>query len=172
MDDRGAVEVVGALVAGGVDVCVNGGWAVDALLGEQTRRHTDLDLWLSASTFDLAIRVFLDLGVDRLYPWADDRPWNFVLHDGDSRRVDLHVYEVMSTGELHYGGVESAISFPAEALDGEGTIAGRVVRCEAPEWCLRWHTGYPARPEDHHDVRLLCARFGYPLPDGFVALDR
>ena len=53
----------------------------------------------------------------------------------------------------------------AEALAGRGTITGTPVRCEAPEWALRWHTGYPPRPVDRHDVTRLCERFGLPLPD-------
>ena len=27
-----------------IDVCIDGGWGVDALLGEQTRLHADLDI--------------------------------------------------------------------------------------------------------------------------------
>ena len=28
----------------GIDIVIDGGWGVDALLGEQTRRHEDLDI--------------------------------------------------------------------------------------------------------------------------------
>jgi lincosamide nucleotidyltransferase A/C/D/E len=27
-----------------IDVCIDGGWGVDALLGRQTRKHEDLDI--------------------------------------------------------------------------------------------------------------------------------
>jgi len=30
-----------------LDVCLDGGWGVDALLGEQTREHGDLDIILN-----------------------------------------------------------------------------------------------------------------------------
>ena len=36
--------VLGRLQAAGVPAWLDGGWCVDALLGEQTRRHDDLDL--------------------------------------------------------------------------------------------------------------------------------
>jgi hypothetical protein len=36
-------ELLGALDAHRVDACLSGGWGVDALLGEQTREHADLD---------------------------------------------------------------------------------------------------------------------------------
>jgi hypothetical protein len=39
-----AVELLTHLGANGVDVWLDGGWAVDAALGMQTREHDDLDL--------------------------------------------------------------------------------------------------------------------------------
>ncbi|MEJ7743430.1 MAG: hypothetical protein WKF73_13330 [Nocardioidaceae bacterium] len=55
--------------------------------------------------------------------------------------------------------------FPAGALGGQGVIVDTAVRCEVPEWAVRWHTDYPPRAVDSHDVRLLCKRFGLDLPD-------
>jgi lincosamide nucleotidyltransferase A/C/D/E len=150
-----------------VDICVSGGWAVDALLGEQTREHSDLDLWAPAAHLEWLLRALGARGVDRVLPWPGDRPWNFVLHDGYGIRVDLHLYERTPDGRLHYGSAVDGLTFPAEALGGRGVIAGREVRCEAPEWAVRWHTGYPPRAADRHDVPLLCARYGIPLPDEF-----
>jgi lincosamide nucleotidyltransferase A/C/D/E len=115
-------------------------------------------------------RLFVGLadgGVDRIFPWPGDRPWNFVLHDGERRRIDLHLYEPRPGGQIHYGSALDPYTFPAEALAGRGTIAGAGVRCESAEWAVRWRTGYPPRPNDLHDVPLLCARFGIPLPAGF-----
>jgi lincosamide nucleotidyltransferase A/C/D/E len=37
-------EILGRLDGAGIWYCVEGGWGVDALLGEQTREHDDLDL--------------------------------------------------------------------------------------------------------------------------------
>ncbi|BAN00390.1 putative lincosamide nucleotidyltransferase [Ilumatobacter coccineus YM16-304] len=164
MDAGDAVLLLAALSAKRVDACVGGGWAVDALLGEQTREHSDLDLWIPASSLHRAVAVFAERGVDRLFPVGDERPWNFVLHDGAHVRVDLHLYETLATGELHYGGVESGETFPADALSGTGTIGVAAVRCEAPEWSVQWHTGYDPRPVDRHDVPRLCSKFGLELP--------
>jgi lincosamide nucleotidyltransferase A/C/D/E len=167
MSESDAPVDLGAIAAGGIDVCVGGGWGVDALLGEQTRVHADLDLWLAADSFDGAVEAFVALGVDRLYPWGNDRPWNFVLHDGAHRRVDLHIHEITLAGDLHYGAFEAGETFPAAALQGSGRIGDRSVRCDAAEWSLRWHTGYPPRDEDRLDVAALCQRFGYALPPDF-----
>jgi lincosamide nucleotidyltransferase A/C/D/E len=74
---------------------------------------------------------------------------------------------MLPDGSLHYGPVVGGDTFPGQALGGEGTIAGVTVRCEAPDWAVRWHTGYPPRPTDHHDIARLCGRFGVPVPDAF-----
>lgn len=155
----------------GVDVCVGGGWAVDALLQRQTRVHSDLDLWLPATDLERAFSAFVAGGVDRIFPWQGDRPWNFVLHDGLHLRVDLHLYERLQDASLHYGSAVDGVVFPAAALRGEGAIAGTAVTCESPEWAVRWHTGYPPRAVDRHDVALLCDRFGIDVPPGYEAVD-
>ena len=149
------VELVQALRERGTDPCVGGGWAVDALVGKQTRPHTDLDLWLTAADFEPAIAVFAERGLDRLLAWGGDRPWNFALHDGGSLRVDLHLYEVLPDGGVHYGSALDGHPFPASALRGSGVISGYPVRCDAAEWSLRWHTSYPPRDVDRHDIALL-----------------
>lgn len=167
MPAEAAADLLDALIAGGVDVCVGGGWAVDALVGQQTREHSDLDVWLPAAHLELLIPVLGARGLDRLLPVPGDRPWNFVLHDGARRRVDLHLYERLPGGDLHYGSMTAGHRIAASALAGKGTIAGRTVPCESADWALACHTGYPPRAVDHHDVPLLCARFGLELPHGY-----
>jgi lincosamide nucleotidyltransferase A/C/D/E len=49
------IEVVGALGPHGLNVWIDGGWGVDALVGEQTRDHADLDV--AADRRDLAVTI-------------------------------------------------------------------------------------------------------------------
>jgi lincosamide nucleotidyltransferase A/C/D/E len=162
-----AVRLLGEFDRAGIEVTVGGGWGVDALLGKQTRQHSDLDLWLPAADLAALLSALVGAGIDRIHPWPGDRPWNFVLHDGHRLRVDLHLYEALPDGSIHYGSVLDGHRFPVAAISCQGSIAGRPVRCEAPKWALRWHTGYPARDVDRHDVALLAEHFDLPLPDSF-----
>lgn len=162
-----AVQLLDALADHYMDPCVGGGWAVDALLGRQTRVHADLDLWLAAVDAEPLFVAVGGLGLDRVLPWPGDRPWNFVLHDGAQRRLDLHFYEPLADGRLHYGSCADGDVFPPAALAGRGMIGGRLVRCEAPDWAVRWHTERPPRAVDRHDVALLCDYFGLALPDAY-----
>jgi lincosamide nucleotidyltransferase A/C/D/E len=167
MPAESALQLLDDLRDHGVAACVAGGWAIDALLGEQTRPHADLDIWVDAAETEALFAAFVDTGVDRIYPWPGDRPWNFVLHDGRSRRVDLHFYERLADGRLRYGSLTAPFEFTGNDLAGQGTIAGVPVRCEAAQFSLANHTGYPQREIDRHDVALLCERFGFPLPPGY-----
>jgi lincosamide nucleotidyltransferase A/C/D/E len=159
--------LITALQQYGVAACIGGGWAVDALVGKQTREHLDLDVWVDAEDFEGLVAAFADQGVDRIYPWPGDRPWNFVLHDGHSRRVDLHLYETLSDGRLNYGSLKAPFMFTRDDLSGEGEIAGSSVQCECPEFALQNHTGYEPREIDRHDVAVLCERFGLQPPENF-----
>jgi lincosamide nucleotidyltransferase A/C/D/E len=167
MPPETAGALITALDARGTSVCVGGGWAVDALLGRATREHGDLDLWVEAPDTEGLFVAFAELGIDRIHPWPGDRPWNFVLHDGDSLRVDLHLYETLRDGRLHYGSVSAPFVFRVDDLSGSGEIGGLPVRCERPEFALRNHTGYPIRDVDRHDVSVLCRHLGLPLPEEY-----
>jgi lincosamide nucleotidyltransferase A/C/D/E len=167
MPSETTCTLVAALQEHSVAACVGGGWAIDALVGRQTREHSDLDLWVEASDLEGLFVAFAEQGVDRIHPWPGDRPWNFVLHDGRTRRVDLHLYETRADGRLHYGSVTSPFIFDGDDVAGRGRIAGHEVRCERPEFALRNHTGYPVREIDRHDVSVLCEHVGLPLPAGW-----
>jgi lincosamide nucleotidyltransferase A/C/D/E len=126
-----ARELLTALQVAGVAFCLGGGWGVDALLGQQNRPHSDIDLWSPADQLHDLLRVMVGEGVDRVFPWPGDRPWNWVLHDG-RRRVDLHLYEPAGDGRWHYGSALGGHTFPDDALSGHGVVDGLEVRCETP----------------------------------------
>lgn len=162
-----ARTLVAAMHAHDVTVCVGGGWAVDALVGRQTRPHSDLDVWVDAAETEGLFAALVGQGVDRIHPWPGDRPWNFVLHDGDRRRIDLHLYETVGAGRLHYGSVNGPFVFTGDDLSGRGEIDGLSVRCERPEFALQTHTGYDTRDSDRHDVAVLCSEFGLRPPPAY-----
>jgi lincosamide nucleotidyltransferase A/C/D/E len=87
---------------------------------------------------------------------------NFVLRDRCDRRLDVHSYELDSDGSNTFG-----IAYKSEDLQGTGVINGYRVKCISPASLVRFHTGYAVDENDYHDVRLICERFGIPLPDDY-----
>ncbi len=49
MPAEAAVDLLRLFECAGIDVWLDGGWAVDAALGEQTRSHQDLDIIVQTS---------------------------------------------------------------------------------------------------------------------------
>jgi lincosamide nucleotidyltransferase A/C/D/E len=152
----------------GITIWIDGGWAVDALLGSQTRGHADLDIAVQQLDLD-RLRLMLEESGYRDVPRDDTRPWNFVLGDAADRLIDIHVIVLDQAGNGIYGPLENGEMYPAASLDGAGSIAGHPVRCIAAEHLVAFHTGYPLRPQDVYDVTALCARFGMKLPDEYRA---
>lgn len=146
--------------AAGLTVIVDGGWAVDACLGHQTRPHGDLDLALPLSDLPALDGLLRAQGFETV-PTEDAWACNYVLGHADGRRVDLHAY-ALTEGGANAGGVP----YVAAHLEGAGRIAGRRVRCVPPHWLLTFHAGYPLDAQDLADIVHLVQRFGLaPLPE-------
>jgi lincosamide nucleotidyltransferase A/C/D/E len=147
----------------GVEVWVDGGWGVDALLGKQTRSHKDLDIAIQEKHVGLLREVLLMRGY-REVRLEDARPWNFVLGDESGREIDVHVIVLDDRGNGVYGPAEKGEMYPAASLIGTGTIDGQTVRCISPEWSVKFHSGYELKEKDFRDVSALCKKFGIEFP--------
>jgi lincosamide nucleotidyltransferase A/C/D/E len=145
-----------------IDVWIDGGWGVDALLGGQTRPHEDLDIIIEKSNSDL-LRLELQRSGHVDIPQDDTRAWNFVMGEPGVRLIDFHVIVFDESGAGIYGPPENGQMLPASAFTGQGSIGGKEVRCMSAEYQVSSHTGYPLTQQDLADVRALHERFGVPL---------
>jgi lincosamide nucleotidyltransferase A/C/D/E len=148
----------------GVGVWLDGGWAVDACVGAQRRRHRDLDLAVEEHHVPAAVdalkrHVFAELPAE----------WNFMLGDRTGRLIDLHVVVLDEDGRRVFGPPRTGEWDAADALSGEGTLGGQRVRCLTPHALVAFHTGYQLDADDWADVRVRCERFDIPIPDAYNA---
>ncbi|SMY07084.1 nucleotidyltransferase domain-containing protein [Flavimaricola marinus] len=164
MQAESVVEFWLATQERGLEVCIDGGWAVDAVLKRQTREHNDLDIALPAVHVP-ALRAMLDARGYVEVARPDSWEHNFVLEDRQGRLIDVHSY-ILNPDGSNAGGV----SYVADHVSGSGFILGTEVRCVPPHWLIQSHSGYELRPSDWHDVRLLCQELGLAIPPGFEAL--
>jgi lincosamide nucleotidyltransferase A/C/D/E len=152
-----AVRILDLLDRAGVAAVVDGGWGVDALLGRQTREHGDLDLAIPLGQEQQARAALSADGFEqRDEPGASAH--NFVV-ERRMAAVDIHLYAFDGDEPV----APIGIAYPRASLVGTGSIAGRAVVCIAPEWVLRFHTGYPLDADDLADVRAIAGAFGLPL---------
>lgn len=164
------VEIVTWLEQHEINVWLNGGWGVDALLGRQTREHEDLDITLSAAD-RAAYSAAMESAGCRTY--RVDNDFNWVLIDGRGRLVDTHLVDFSETtitesGVRTYG--PAGLPFEVGSLEGRGTVAAKSVRCERAEFQVRGHTGYTPDENDYRDVLALCQAFDIDVPALFKEL--
>ena len=156
------LEVLDRLDTAGVETWLDGGWAVDAVLGEQTRPHDDLDLIARIADLVALREALAPADFEEV---AGGRDVNFVLRDGAGREVDVHAIAFDDRGDGRYPMVDgSEWVFPADGFSGRGWIAGHEVRCLTADVQMLCHAhGYLPGPTDIHDMRLLNTRLGTRL---------
>ncbi len=163
-------ELVRLLAKASIGVWLEGGWAVDALLGEQTRRHDEIDVVVRDSDLPRLLEILAKEGFNRT---EGGRPFNFVLIDAKDRKVDVHAIVFDNAGNGLYGPPSADCKqemYQAGALRGRGVVGGKAVRCVSPVFLMAYYTGYPISPTDAHDVQQLHRRFGLDLPAEYRAV--
>ena len=158
MTSKEVVEIIKLFEQHGIEVYVDGGWGVDALLGEQIRKHDDLDIAVP-HRFVPKLRELLEARGYKDVPHDDTRDCNFVLGDDKGNLVDVHSYILDENGQNIYG-----VAYEPHHLTGIGTIEGYQVKCPPPDVMVEFHTGYDVDENDYHDAKAICERFSIPLP--------
>jgi len=163
MTANAVVEVLAMLEEASVQVWLDGGWGVDALLGEQTRDHGDLDIILSSMDVPRLQEALLSIGFKFR---AGGTATSFILADEHGREIDVHPIEFDQRG---YGFFKLSDGrrwpFPPAAFAGEGRVGERHVRCLSADAQVQCHgQGYEPRESDFRDMERLQERFGVVLP--------
>lgn len=163
MTSEALVELLRVFEDGGIEVWLDGGWAVDALLGTQTRSHKDVDIILRTTDLEKLRRCLTSRGFEIQ---QEDTDSNFVLADGCALEIDVHaiVFDEQGNGIYRMANGSDWI-FPAAGFGGRGVVQGMSVRCLTPEVQVLCHAhGYEPTEKDWRDMELLQARFGVELP--------
>lgn len=166
MTAKDVMEIARLLDANQIQVTIDGGWGVDALLGEQTRRHEDLDIAVQHKDVP-KLRALLEACGYTDIPRNDTWECNFVLGDEHGHLIDIHSFEFDEQGKNIYG-----LAYPFESLTGKGLISGEPVRCIAPHWMVKFHTGYKLDDNDYQDVKALCMHFDIQMPAEYAEFEQ
>ncbi|MER5520768.1 amino acid transporter [Streptomyces sp. NPDC002763] len=142
----------------GVDVWVGGGWGIDALVGEQTRDHRDLDLMHRQ---DQEADVLAALSAAGFVESLDWRPIRFVMTAPDGREIDLHPLAFGNDGSAVQASPEPQppFAYPSSCFV-TGTIQQTPVPCLSAQQQVYFHQGYEPSERDRHDMAQLRRIFG------------
>jgi len=140
------VELLGEIEEAGIEVWLDGGWGVDALLGEQRREHDDVDLIASLADMPRLQECLEGRG----YELVDgELPTNVVWLDSEGRQVDIHPVAFNERGDGIYrmrNGEDWV--FPSWGFAGRGRVLDLRVRCLSPEAQVLCHAGYELDEDD------------------------
>lgn len=130
---------------------VNGGWAVDALAGRQTRDHGDVDVFLDAEKLQAAVDWLESQGYEQV---VQELPVRVELRRGEDA-VDLHPMVLDSEGNGVQQGFGDEVFQHRADRRTVGSIAGRRVVVAALDRLVELRAGYEPRPVDEHDLAIL-----------------
>ena len=160
------LQVIDALEEWDLQVWIDGGWGVDALLGEVTRTHDDVDLVVELGALGAVFECLSNLGFSVKESLS---PVRVVLTSPDGRQVDLHpvTFDENGTGwQTRAAPDGSDCPYPAVGFT-VGRIMDVPVPCLSAELQLEHHSGYIPRDRDREDMGRLASRFGLELPASF-----
>jgi len=158
MTAEDVLSVVAVARQAGADIWIGGGWGVDALLGEQTRPHRDVDLMHRQDQEPPLVAALAGAGFTETLDW---RPVRFVVTHPDGREIDLHPLVFAADGSAVQAPLDLGrpFSYPADCFV-TGTIGGTAVPCLSAEQQVYFHQGYEPADRDLHDMAQLRDRFG------------
>ncbi|WP_406134605.1 nucleotidyltransferase domain-containing protein [Streptomyces sp. NBC_01089] len=158
MTAEDVLSVLALLRRAEVEVWIGGGWGIDALVGEQTRHHSDLDLMHRQNQEATVMAALAEASFKESLSW---RPIRFVVTAPDGREIDLHPLVFADDGTAVQASPEPERPFiyPSSCFV-TGTIKGTPVPCLSAEQQVYFHQGYEPRDRDRHDMTQLRRVFG------------
>ena len=114
MTANDVLEIIDLFASYKVDLWIDGGWGVDALLGRQTRDHSDLDIAMRHKDVPLIRQLLTERGYSDT-PRDDTRDCNFVMGDDQGHLVDFHTFTYDDQGQLTFG-----LPYPLDSSTGTG----------------------------------------------------
>lgn len=162
MTSKEVVDIYNKLEKLRIKIWIDGGWSVDALLGEQTREHLDLDIAINQKD----VASFLEFLKNENYKeMRRDSEHNLVFRDNSGREIDMHAF-ITDAEENVVGG----IMYPTQSLTGSGILDGHNVRCISPEYMVQflapWLSKHPHKYLQA--ISALCDKFGIAYPKEYT----
>jgi lincosamide nucleotidyltransferase A/C/D/E len=152
------IDLYAKLESLGIVIWIDGGWAVDFLLGKITRNHSDLDVAVEYKNLE-KFKEYLQTQGYRELKREKDKKWDFVLGDDAGHEIDVHSFSFDGNGDV----VEENDwdGYSKKSLAGSGIINGRAVRCVSLEQLIKTHNESRRRlkEKDYEDMDALHKKF-------------
>ena len=156
-------EILDLLDRASIEVWLDGGWGVDALLESQTRLHRDVDIIVRVSDVPEVQRLL----EQRSFSIKEGSPpHSFVLANGLGLEVDIHavVFDEEGNGIYRMQNRKDWI-YTQVGFSGRGKVEDMEVKCLSPAVQVHCHAhGYTPVEKDFQDMEKLHQKFRVELP--------
>ena len=165
------IHIYTQLAGHGIPVWLCGGWGIDALLGEHTRPHKDLDVLMELVDVAHLCELLSQEGYTLKEYWSENL-WTtdssghktataFVLRDPAGRELDVHAFRFDEQGNaIPAWQAGEGFIFTPQDLSGAGRVDGNAVWCQSAENQMICHTGYALPDYQKRDLEQLYEKFG------------
>ena len=136
----------------GVRYWLDGGWGVDALRGQQTRIHRDIDIDFDSRCTDRLLGFLQEKGFVIETNWL---PTRVELFHEVLGYIDIHPFVLNEDGTCKQADLQGGWYEFQPDYFGTATLKGRVIPCISLKGQKIFHTGYELRDKDVHDLIIL-----------------
>jgi len=165
MDQEEVMRILTLAEIASIPVVVAGGWAVDALLGWQTRSHGDLDIAINRAYLGRLLGILGRIGYGLVHDAnVDDK--NILVDNGAGHQIEINVYSRDEKGRIMSGS-----RYPSNYLTGQGKIGNIKVSCVSPEWLVDSYSAKEINQKTLQDIKYICNLYRLPLPIEFHEYD-
>lgn len=165
----------------GIQVWLTGGWGIDALLGEHTRPHKDLDVIMLVDDVVTMRKLLIRHGYRLKELWEENLctidvhgtrlATAFVLRDAGEHELDVHAMRLDERGNgIPAWDKERGFIYTPQDLAGQGIVAGHTVHCMSADNQMTSHTGYELPDKQVPDPIRLHEKFGIEYPQKLTGL--
>jgi lincosamide nucleotidyltransferase A/C/D/E len=169
------VRIYQLLESRGISAWLTGGWGIDALLGESTRPHKDLDIFVRVDDVVRLNKLLAGQGYKLKELWSENLrtvdsfgnkiDTGYVLYDQSEHELDIHALRFDGHGNaIPAFQVEAGVIFTPHDLAAKGTVNGYSVHCQSAENQMICHTGYQIPGFQWNDLDMLHKKLGVEIP--------
>lgn len=131
---------------------LEGGWAVDVLIGHETRKHRDIDVDFDVKHLELLRNHLIEIGYEVRTDWLPSRIELYHYHYG---YIDLHPIFFSEDGSAKQASPDGGWFIFSADFFTTGMIDQRVIPCLTKKAQILFHQGYELRAVDIMDLDSL-----------------
>lgn len=131
---------------------LDGGWGVDVLAGKQSRSHRDIDIDFDAQHTEELLSILKEHGYVIETDWA---PVRIELYSETYGYIDIHPFILQEDGSAKQADLEGGWYEFSSDFFGTAVFEERKIPCISAKGQKVFHTDYPLRDIDKHDVKII-----------------